>query len=171
MMKAVNPGSSCSNQEAYKELIKMQMKQQGFSLIELMITVAIVGIIAAVAYPSYVQYVEKSRRADGMGALVSFAGAMERHFTVNSSYCGAGTSTTASCGTASSTGDPTIFPTEAPLDGSDKFYDLDISAVTATTFTITATPKNAQSGDSCGTLSLEHTGLRGKTGAGTSCWP
>ena len=151
--------------------MKMHLKQTGFSLIELMITVAIVGIISAVAYPSYVDYVSKSRRADGMGALVSFAGAMERHFTVNSTYCGAGTSTTASCGPASSSGDPTIFPTEAPLDGSEKYYDLDISVVTPTTFTITATPKNAQNGDSCGTLTLAHTGLRGKTGSGTSCWP
>ncbi|WP_421866885.1 type IV pilin protein [Motiliproteus sp.] len=144
-------------------------KQQGVTLVELMIVVVIIGIIGAVAYPSYVEFVNKSRRADGMAALQSFAGAMERHFTVNSSYCGAGTTATASCG-ASSGGDPTIFPTEAPLDGTDKYYDLDISVVSDTSFTLTATPKNAQTGDTCGTLSIQHTGARNQTGSG-DCWP
>ncbi|MFT5720271.1 MAG: type IV pilus assembly protein PilE [Motiliproteus sp.] len=150
--------------------INVQMKQQrGFSLIELMIVVAIIGILAAVAYPSYVSYVEKSRRVDGMGALVSFAGAMERHFTVRSTYCGATTDPvdTTDC----SVGAPTIFPTEAPLNGGAKFYDLDIASLSATSFTLTAAPKNAQSGDSCGTLTLAHTGLRGNSGAGDACWP
>ncbi len=146
-----------------------QQKQQGFSLIELMIVVAIVGIISAIAYPSYVQYVEKSRRADGMGALVSFAGAMERHFTVNSTYCGAGADTLPPCG-ANSGGDSTVFATQAPLDGSVKYYDLDITSASATSFTLTATPKNGQSGDSCGNLTLQHTGARGRSGTG-DCWP
>lgn len=142
---------------------------RGFTLIELMITVAIIGIIAAIGYPSYIEYVNKSRRVDGMAALQSFAGAMERHFTVNSTYCGAGTDSLAPCG-ANSGGDPTVFPNEAPLDGTDKFYDLDITAVTATTFTLTATPKNAQAGDTCANLTVQHTGARGQSGTG-NCWP
>ncbi len=155
--------------ERMNHRVNAPMKQRGFSLMELMIVVAIIGIIASIAYPSYVQYVEKSRRADGMGALVSFAGAMERHFTVNSSYCGAATTDVGSCTKAS--GAPTIFPTEAPLDGSDKYYNLTVSAATATTFVLAATPKNAQSSDDCGTLTLAHTGARDNTGTATSCWP
>jgi len=60
---------------------KYNGNQKGVTLMELMIVVAIIGIIAAVAYPSYQEFVMKSRRADAQAALVSFAGAMERHFT------------------------------------------------------------------------------------------
>ncbi|MFI3186333.1 MAG: prepilin-type N-terminal cleavage/methylation domain-containing protein, partial [Methylococcaceae bacterium] len=59
----------------------MKQSQAGFTLIELMVTVAIVGILAAIAYPSYQDSVRKSRRADASGALLGLANAMERHFT------------------------------------------------------------------------------------------
>lgn len=122
---------------------------RGFSLIELMIVVAIIGIIAAIAYPSYTQYVERARRADAQGALMGLAGAMERHRAVNGTYLGAG---------SPNTGSPSIYPDEAPIDGNQKFYDLTIAAVTATSYTLRATPKNAQAGT--GILELDHTGAR-----------
>lgn len=122
----------------------------GFTLIELMIVVAIIGIIAAIAYPSYTQYVERARRTDAQGALMGLAAAMERHRTTNGSYEGAG---------APNTGAPSIYPDESPIDGGQKFYDLTIEAVTATTFALQATPKNAQAGN--GMLVLRHTGARG----------
>lgn len=146
-------------------------KQQGFSLLELMITVAIIGIIAAVAYPSYLSFVEKSRRADGQATLLSFAGAMERYFTINNSYCGAGPGDIVACNTGSP--DAAVFPSEAPLDGNDKFYDLSIFAVTATSFTLIADPKNAQTNDACNILTVTHTGARSVSGASVSadqCW-
>lgn len=145
-------------------------RKQGFTLIELMIVVAIIGIIAMIAYPSYTEYVQKSRRADAMAALSLFAGAMERHFTVNSSYCGAGPSSSTDCSVGTHTGSPDIFPTESPLDGGDTFYDLTISSVGATSFELTASPKNAQTGDTCGDLTVQHTGARDQTGSG-DCWP
>lgn len=129
----------------------MKASTKGFTLIELMIVVAIIGIIAAFAYPSYQDSVKSSRRSDAQGALLGLANAMERHYTTNNSYLGAGT-------TGGNTGAPTIFADESPIDGSVKYYDLTISEVTATTYKLRATPKNAQAGD--GFLQLTSTGIR-----------
>ncbi|MCW8887397.1 MAG: type IV pilin protein [Motiliproteus sp.] len=143
--------------------------EQGVTLLELMIVVAIVGIIGLVAFPSYQEFVRESRRADGQGALMSFAGAMERHFTINDSYCGAGTTAEAACGAgATHKGSPTIFDTQAPVDGDDKYYDLTISAVTPTSFTLQATAINNQVGDRCGNMTITHTGAR--NAGDTDCW-
>lgn len=128
---------------------KITMK--GFTLIELMIVVAIVAIIAAFAYPNYQDSVKKARRTDGKGALEGLAQAMERHFTANNTYLGAGT-------TGGNTGAPTIYPTQAPIDSGTKFYNLTIKSATATTFTLLATPINGQVGD--GVLELDNTGAR-----------
>ena len=117
-----------------------------------MVTVAIVGILASIAIPSYQDSVMKSRRADAKGALLGFANSMERNFTVNNTYVGA--------------------PAYPPTD----YYDLTVStnpAVTASTYTLNATPKGAQFGDKCGTLTLTHTGVNGFTGTGVTaadCW-
>jgi type IV pilus assembly protein PilE len=81
---------------------------------------------------------------------MGLAAAMERHRTANGSYRGAG---------SPDTGAPSIYPDESPIDGSTKFYNLTIQAVTATTYSLRATPKNAQAGD--GILELDHTGARG----------
>jgi len=137
-----------------------------------MVVIAIIGILAAIAVPSYQGTVKKSRRADAQGALVSFGSAMERHFTVSGhSYLGA-------AGTQASpanTGSPWIFPSEAPLDSGTKYYDLTITAATATTYTLRAAPKGAQADD--GAMELDHTGVRrwdsdnsGSFDAGESCW-
>ncbi len=142
-------------------------RQQGVTLIELMVTVAIIGIIAAVGYPSYLSFVEKSRRADAQATLLSFASAMERHFTVNNTYA-----TTVS-GAVPTAPEPEVFPSQAPLDGSEKYYNLIVQSANATSFEIRAVPKGAQSGDGCGTLTVAHTGARDVTGGSLSkndCW-
>ena len=126
-------------------------RSKGFTLMELMIVVAIIGILAAIAYPSYENSVKKSRRADAKGALDGFAQAMERYFTANNTYLGAATG-------GADTGAPTIYSTESPIDGSTKYYNLTIQAATATTFTLRATPKNGQAGD--GMLEIDNTGAR-----------
>lgn len=125
----------------------MQSKNTGFTLIELMIVVAIIGIIVAIALPSYTRYVENARAADAKSALMSLANAMERYHTENMTYVGA------------SIGDDPgdIFPNEAPLDGSAKFYDLVIDSSSATAFRIEAQPKNNQGG---GTIALLSNGKR-----------
>lgn len=144
-------------------------KQNAFTLIELMITVAIIGILAGIAYPSYIDSVQKSRRSDATGALMGFANAMERRFTETNSYTGAAGTTA----TPADTGAPRIYPTQSPIDGGTKFYNLTINAASTTTYTLYAAPINAQSNDKCGTLTLDQTGTRGITATGvtaTDCW-
>lgn len=143
-------------------------KQSGFTLIELMIVVAIIGIIAAIAYPSYSDHVDRARRSDAQGALVGLAAAMERHYATNNSYQGAASG-------GADTGAPAIYPDEVPLDGNNKSYDLTIQSAAATSFTLRAAPKGAQAGD--GMLELDSTGIRrwdsdgdGSFGTGENTW-
>ena len=143
-------------------------KQQGFNLIELMIVVAIIGIVAAVAYPAYQEQVRESRRADCAGALTSLGSSMERFFTVNNTYLGAGAG-------GGNTGAPTIFSTTCPVDGGAANYNLTIQAATASTYTVQAAPVGRQTADECGTLTLSNTGLKGVSGASAGvtweeCW-
>ncbi|MEH6625110.1 MAG: type IV pilin protein [Motiliproteus sp.] len=144
--------------------------QKGVTLLELMIVVAIIGILASVAYPSYQEFVKQGRRADAQGALMSFAGAMERHFTVSDSYCGAGTTTEADCGSgATHKGPPSIFSQTSPVgNGTDVYYALTIASVGPASFTIQADPAGAQIGDVCGSMTIDHTGAR--AAVGTDCW-
>jgi len=149
-------------------------RYRGFTLIELMVTVAVVAIIASVAIPAYQSSVDKSRRKDCMGALTSFANAMERHATTNNgSYLGAAVG-------GADTGAPAIFATQAPIDGNNKSCDLTIQAATASTYTLRASPiggavaSNSYSID--GIIELDHTGARrwdrdnDGLGANDNCW-
>ena len=129
-------------------------QNKGFTLVELMIVVAIIAILAGVALPSYQEQLSVSRRADAQSALISFANAMERYYTENNTYTAAATA-------GADTGTPTIFSTEAPLDGATKYYDLTIFAAAASTYELRAAPKNNQANDQCGTLTVTHTGVRG----------
>ena len=66
------------------------MKNRGFTLIEVMIVVAVIGILAAVAYPSYVEYTKKTRRAEAAAVLMDAVQVVERNFSQNGVYSGAG---------------------------------------------------------------------------------
>jgi type IV pilus assembly protein PilE len=145
----------------------MRQTQAGFTLIELMITVAIVGILAAIAIPSYRDSVLKSRREDAKGALLGLANAMERRFTEVNNYCDAGgTGGTNTCGAA---GTPRFYTVDT---GTDLYYDITISAASAASYTLQAEPEGAQADDKCGILSLTNTGAKSFTGTGTvaECW-
>ena len=135
----------------------MVQKNKGFTLIELMIAVAIVAIIATVAYPSYREQVRSSKRADAMADLMELSQFMERIFTENGTYQPGGSN-------------PTLPFTQSPPSGGAS-YNLTISASSATTYTLRAAPTGSQSGDRCGNLTINHTGLKGVSASTVAlCW-
>jgi type IV pilus assembly protein PilE len=143
----------------------IRKKSNGFTLIELMVAVAIVGILAGIAYPSYINNLTKSRRTDATGALLGFASAMERHFTETNTYCDAGgTGGADTCGVAADaindTGSPSIYAKQSPIDGGNKFYDLTINSITASTYTLRATPISTSAQTGNGFLQITNTGTR-----------
>ena len=109
------------------------MKANGFSLIELMIVVAIIGILAMIGYPSYQQYVLESRRADAMSSVLSLQLAQQRVRANCRFYAGTPAGADA-CG--ANAGATTVNASATSLDG---FYTLAVSNVSGNSYTITAT--------------------------------
>jgi type IV pilus assembly protein PilE len=144
---------------------------KGFTLIELMIAVALVAILAAIAYPSYQEQVLKTRRSDGQSILLELAGVEEQFFTRFNTYT------------------TTIDPEEADCTGeacglnradtsSQGHYTVTAAAGTtgiSTSFILTATPVGPQTGDAkCANLTLTSTGVKSATGTAAdpakTCW-
>jgi len=117
----------------------------GFTLVELLIAIAIVAILVALALPNYQDSVRKSRRSAAQTDLLEFANAAERIFSATNSF------------------------TSAAKPADDKFYKYTL-VVTATNWSLTAAPTSKQSADRCGTMVLTNTGLRTKTGTQKGCW-
>ena len=135
-------------------------RMHGFTLIEIMIVVAIVGILAAIAFPAYQNHVENTRRSAAQGDLVELAQFMERYYSDNFSY-------------VDDSGDEPDLPFEESPRGADqgsRFYDISVEADT-NTFTLTAVPENAQAGDRCGNLTYDQDGIRGASEDDPeNCW-
>jgi len=129
-------------------------KQRGFTLIELMVTVAIVGILTAIAIPSYNSYVRRSRRADAIVALTGLAQQYERCYTRYNAY------NNASCS-----------PVLGNTPRGTYTIAADAAGVNANDFAIMATPLGDQAKDTaCGTFKLNSAGVKSVTGGGTNCW-
>jgi type IV pilus assembly protein PilE len=150
----------CSGARASGQGIQAGRRAKGFTLIEVMIVVAIVAILASIALPAYQDSVRKAKRGDAKGALMGFANAMERYYTTNTTFTGAASG-------GGNTGAPTIFSTQVPVDGGTAYYNLTISAATASTYTLTATATGTMAGD--GNFTLTNTGAR--TWKGAAGWP
>ena len=134
------------------------MKKNGFSLIELMIAVGIVGILAAIAIPSYSAYVKRTNRTDATRSLSVTAQALERCYSQNFSYA------VATCPVAGVT----------PTPSSQGYYTVTIAITGPTTYTLTAVPLLApQTADAaCTQFTLTNTGLQSALPAGNTqtCW-
>ncbi len=129
-------------------------RSRGFTLIELMIVVAIVGILAGVAYPAYQEYGRRAKRSEGRAHLLDAAARLERFYSDNNQYA----NTLAAANIAPST--------------ENDHYTLTLAAPgNRQTFTLTATPTGWTDGK-CGALTLTNQGVKGEGGTGTvdDCW-
>ncbi len=127
----------------------------GFTVIELMIVVAIISILSAIIYPAYQGQVRDTRRADAASVLMDARQKMERHYTKHYSYANPPAGS---------------IPVKAPVGGSQSYYTLAVTS-DATTYTITATAQGDQASDGCGDLSINQAGVR-TAGEGSidDCW-
>lgn len=132
--------------------MKKQPNSYGFTLIELMITVAIIGILASIAYPSYTDFITRSNRSEGQRELLRYANLQEQVYVDSRSYAanmkGLGKST-------------------VTIKTNSENYIISVSDQTATTFTLKAEAQNNQTSDTgCTTLTVDEIGTK----TPTICW-
>lgn len=143
-------------------------RQPGFTLIELMITVAIIGILAAIAYPNYTQYVQRSNRAEARSVLLEASQFMERSYTINNCYH----RNDGACATAAVNLTLPAGLTQSPKTGTAK-YNIGFAAQASQNYTLSATPVTGgpMASDVCGVLTLDNAGVRGQEGGTVDeCW-
>ena len=142
---------------------RLPRRSRGFTLIELMITVAVVAILAAVALPAYKEQVARSKRSDVQALLVEDAGYMQRYYEANNTYL--------STGTGANAISPVLPNLQSPKSGI-KNYDLSIDSAntSATTFKLKAVPTGSMTGDKCGTYTIDNLGQKGADQSVATCW-
>ena len=150
-----------------------RMKQGGFTLVELMIVVAIIGLLAMIGYPSYEEYIRRANRTEAKNLMMRIAGEQEKFFSTFNRYSGSIN--------GARTGDPATSGLNMPdttqdirggvLDANDRAYYTVAVALTDANlgYTLTATPVGTQqSSDRCGDFVLDSRGTR--TAAEDGCW-
>lgn len=139
-----------------------QKIQAGFTLVELMITVAIVAILAAVGYPSYAEYVRRTARADAQADIAENVQFLERVFTNNNRY-----------DRTMNGGAWVALPvTQSPRSGTAKYNMAIVFDPVGATYTLSAVPQGNQVQDKCGTMTINQAGVQTPaTGTdGRPCW-
>ena len=144
------------------KLVKRTTNQKGFSLIELMIAVAILGILASIAYPAYQRYIINSNRTAATACLLELSQEMERHFTANNmSYL-----------KPADPDDDGLPGNRSCVNDLAQRYNFsnDATVVSTSEYRLRAIPTGPQANDPCGTLTLDHRGQRGAGGQVNECW-
>lgn len=140
----------------------MNTKAQGFTLIELMIVVAIIGILAAIAYPSYTEYVQRGKRSEAKVALLEAVQNLERYYSANGTYLN-----------AAGTGLAEVFTTAVPVNGT-AYYNIAVSGTpTRSAFILQGTRAGSMASDACGEYRIDQAGSRTLASATKSvadCW-
>lgn len=140
-------------------------RTQGFTLIELMIVVAVVAILAAVALPSYREYVNKSKRTDASRALLEADQFMRRFYSAKDTFEGATLPTALTQSPREGAAAYTITFVETTKNEDDEDVTNEVTETTeSATYTLIAKPTGSMSGDKCGTLVLDQKGARSLSG-------